>query len=202
MIGKFDQESKVNWIYKQGLVDSSNWDVYVTAIYFTFTTIITVGYGDILGVSNLERFFCMGLMFLGGFMYSLLTGLLSSIVQSEDNEEKMLNHQLAILRDMKSEFKIDKTLYKQLKSHFQFNYNKNTEDYKDIMKKLPNSTRVQLKQQMFRQKFLEIKFLQKFFNHEDHHNFIAWITPLFKTQHHPEMNIIYRERDTASHGKK
>lgn len=100
------------------MVDSSNWDVYVTAIYFTFTTIITVGYGDILGVSNLERFFCMGLMFLGGFMYSLLTGLLSTIVQSEDNEEKMLNHQLAILRDMKSEFKIDKTLYKQLKSHF------------------------------------------------------------------------------------
>lgn len=118
MIGKSDPESKVNWIYKQGLVDSSNWDVYVTAIYFTFTTIITVGYGDISGVSNLERFFCMGLMFLGGFMYSLLTGLLSTIVQSEDNEEKMLNHQLAILRDMKSEFKIEKTLYKQLKSHF------------------------------------------------------------------------------------
>jgi potassium voltage-gated channel Eag-related subfamily H member 8 len=80
MIGKIDQESKSNWIYKQGLVDSSNWDVYVTSMYFTFTTIITVGYGDISGVSNVEKFFCMGLMFLGGFMYSLLTGLLSTIV--------------------------------------------------------------------------------------------------------------------------
>ncbi len=55
------------------------------------------------------------------------------------------------------------------------------EDYKEIMKKLPNSARVQLKQQMFRQKFQEIKYLQKFVNKEDHHNFIAWITPLFKT---------------------
>ena len=94
MIGKFDNDSKLNWIYKHGLVDSSNWDVYVTAMYFTFTTIITVGYGDISGVSNAEKFFCMFLMFLGGFMYSLLTGLLSSIMQTENNEEKLLNRQL------------------------------------------------------------------------------------------------------------
>lgn len=144
----------------------------------------------------------MGLMFLGGFMYSLLTGLLSTIVQSEDNEEKMLNHQLTILKEIKTEYKLDKSLYKQLKSHFQFNYNKSTEDYKEIIKMLPNSARIELKQQMFRQKFQEVKYLQKYVNKEEHHNFIAWISPLFKTQFHPAMNIIYRERNTASHGKK
>lgn len=86
MIGRLDPESKVNWIWKQGMVDSSNWDLYVTGLYFTFTTIITVGYGDISGVSNLERFFCMSLMLLGCFMYSLLTGLISTIMGAEDTE--------------------------------------------------------------------------------------------------------------------
>ena len=122
MIGKHDQESRVNWIHKQGVVDSPNWDVYVTAVYFTFTTTTTVGYGDISGVSNIERFFCMGLMFLGGFMYSFLAGLLSTILHAEDTEEKRLSHQLAILKEMKTKFKIDKILYKQLKRHFQLNY--------------------------------------------------------------------------------
>lgn len=86
MIGRIDTESKVNWIWKQEMVDSSNWDLYVTALYFTFTTIITVGYGDISGVSNLERFFCMSLMLLGCFLYSLLTGLISTIMSTEDTE--------------------------------------------------------------------------------------------------------------------
>jgi potassium voltage-gated channel Eag-related subfamily H protein 6/hyperpolarization activated cyclic nucleotide-gated potassium channel 2 len=86
MIGRIDTESKVNWIWKQDMIDSSNWDLYVTALYFTFTTIITVGYGYISGVSNLERFFCMSLMLLGCFLYSLLTGLISTIMSTEDTE--------------------------------------------------------------------------------------------------------------------
>jgi uncharacterized membrane protein YhdT len=86
MIGKVSPESKTNWIYKQDMLDSSNWDLYVAALYFTFTTIITVGYGDIAGVSNIERFFAMSLMLLGCLMYSILTGLISTIVDYEDIE--------------------------------------------------------------------------------------------------------------------
>jgi hypothetical protein len=110
MIGRIDPESKVNWVYKQGMVDSSNWDLYVAAVYFTFTTIITVGYGDISGVSNIEKFFCMSLMLLGCFMYSLLTGLISTIVDTEDTEERMLNNQLSLLKDIRVEYNIDKEL--------------------------------------------------------------------------------------------
>ena len=112
MIGKIDEKSKVNWIYKQGLVDASNWDLYVTGLYFTTTTIITVGYGDISGVSEIEKFFCMGLMFLGGFMYSLLTGYLATIIQSEDSEQKILNHELSVLKEIKTKYKIDVDLYR------------------------------------------------------------------------------------------
>ena len=105
------------------MVDSSNWDLYVAALYFTFTTIITVGYGDISGVSNIERFFCMCLMLLGCFMYSLLTGLISTIVGTDDIEERMLNRQLALLKDLKYEYDIDEGLIRQLKSYFMLNFN-------------------------------------------------------------------------------
>ena len=108
------------------MVDSSNWDLYVAALYFTFTTIITVGYGDISGVSNIERFFCMCLMLLGCFMYSLLTGLISTIAGTDDTEERMLNRQLALLKDLKYEYDIDEGLVKQLKSYFMLNFNANS----------------------------------------------------------------------------
>ena len=62
--------------------DGKNWYV----IYFSIEILATVGYGDIAGVSNIERFFAMSLMLLGCLMYSILTGLISTIVDYEDIE--------------------------------------------------------------------------------------------------------------------
>jgi len=39
--------SKNNWIYQKDLIDASNFTLYVDSFYFTVTTILTVGYGDI-----------------------------------------------------------------------------------------------------------------------------------------------------------
>ena len=36
-----------NWITSKGYNDYSNSDLYLASIYFTVTTIVTVGYGDI-----------------------------------------------------------------------------------------------------------------------------------------------------------
>lgn len=44
---RFDEDSKKNWIYKMNLVDAPISELYVSAFYFTVTTIVTVGYGDI-----------------------------------------------------------------------------------------------------------------------------------------------------------
>ena len=45
--GRFDESSKNNWIYHNGYMAMSELDLYVTSFYFTVTTIMTVGYGDI-----------------------------------------------------------------------------------------------------------------------------------------------------------
>ena len=107
MIGKQAFEPKVNWIYKQGLDEATNWEIYVTAVYFTFTTMVTVGYGDISGVSVTEKCYCMLLMFIGGISYSLLTSYLTSMVQSEDDEQRLLYERLDILRAIKKDYNID-----------------------------------------------------------------------------------------------
>jgi hypothetical protein len=35
------------WIARKGYLDLSNQDLYIAAVYFTVTTITTVGFGDI-----------------------------------------------------------------------------------------------------------------------------------------------------------
>ena len=43
----FSDNTKSNWIYIHNYQDLDNYELYITSFYFTVTTIMTVGYGDI-----------------------------------------------------------------------------------------------------------------------------------------------------------
>ena len=57
-----------------------NMELYVTSFYFTTTTILTVGYGDITPISITEKILCIFLMIIGVVSFSFATGALSSII--------------------------------------------------------------------------------------------------------------------------
>merc|ERR1719158_1854896 len=74
-----DEANRVfsNWIEKNGLDDPSvtNEERYIAALYSTMATLTTVGYGDIVAVSSMERAFGT-VMLVGG------TGVFAMIVSS------------------------------------------------------------------------------------------------------------------------
>jgi Ion channel len=57
-------------------------DLYITSFYFTVTTIMTVGYGDITANSSLEKIICIFLMLIGVVAFSFATGAISSIISN------------------------------------------------------------------------------------------------------------------------
>ena len=79
-IARYDSESKENWIYSKGYVDLPDWELYMTSFYFTITTIVTVGYGDITAVSIIEKIVAVFLMITGVIAFSFATGTLASII--------------------------------------------------------------------------------------------------------------------------
>lgn len=68
-------------------MDSNEFKLYVTSFYFTVTTLVTVGYGDISAVSEAEKILCSFLMILGVVSFSFATGALTSIISSSDSNE-------------------------------------------------------------------------------------------------------------------
>jgi hypothetical protein len=54
----------------------------MTAFYFTITTIVTVGYGDITAISVIEKIVAVFLMITGVIAFSFATGTLASIIQN------------------------------------------------------------------------------------------------------------------------
>jgi Ion channel len=56
-------------------------------MYFTVTTVLTVGYGDITAYSIAEKVFCIFLMLIGVISFSFATGTLSSLITSIDERD-------------------------------------------------------------------------------------------------------------------
>ena len=57
---------------------------YLTSVYWTITTITTVGYGDVSISTNVEKMFCVVLMLIGTASFAYASGSLASILQSYD----------------------------------------------------------------------------------------------------------------------
>ena len=59
---------------------------YFIALYFVIQTISTVGYGDVNPQNTKERIFVIGLMIVGVLAFSFVSGQLSSILLSYDQQ--------------------------------------------------------------------------------------------------------------------
>jgi CRP-like cAMP-binding protein len=63
-------------------------DRYIASIYWAFTTMTTVGYGDISAVTRMERVIaCFG-MIVGGFVFSAIISTMSDVMAKTDLSKK------------------------------------------------------------------------------------------------------------------
>jgi voltage-gated potassium channel Kch len=104
---KFDLSSKVNWIFDSGCNDLNEFELYITSYYFTVTTIMTVGYGDITAQSLGEKLLAILLMLIGVVAFSFATGSISSIIANADTAEDKLRAKMEILKELNVEYGID-----------------------------------------------------------------------------------------------
>lgn len=75
-------------------IDYSWDDIYIFSLYWVFTVITTVGYGDFSGGNEIEWIFTIMLEFLGLAFVAIVTGLLTPLVQPEMNFREMLSNRM------------------------------------------------------------------------------------------------------------
>ena len=81
-----DEDNSDNWIDKFGFDIHEIGSIYTTGVYWTITTIATVGYGDITATNTPERIVACIIMIIGVLAFSFSTGSLSSIIHSVDSK--------------------------------------------------------------------------------------------------------------------
>lgn len=76
--------SSQGWIQRLELARDNFFDLYLHSLYWTVTTLATVGYGDITPKTRLEIMLAIGMMIVGALLYAFVVGNVVSILNQLD----------------------------------------------------------------------------------------------------------------------
>ena len=119
--------------------------IYIAAYYFCFTTMTTVGYGDVKPVSNTERIICIILQGAGTFMYAYIIGSFTSIVTMEDTASKNSRERMDAVSSYILKMELPSDLGRRMRRFFRHLFRIQTAiDEKTILMELSPSLRGEL----------------------------------------------------------
>lgn len=163
---------------------------YVLAVYWTVTTITTVGYGDISGNNDAERLFCSFAMIAGVISFSFATGSLSSIIASLDNSNSESSLKLEYLKSIRRDLKLPLDLYLKIKNAVSQETQEEFQELHHFLQELPHKLRTQVALYVYDRRYKHIKFFQA-----RSQSFVLWIIPRLKPHTFMEKEYIYMEND-------
>ena len=129
-----------NWVVNNGLIDESPGRKYLFSLYWSLTTLFTVGFGDITAVNTIEYIFSIVWILFGVAFYSFTIGTLSTILVNMNTRTNILTSNLNIINNYSTETGLTKEITQEMKRVLIFKNNNNIFswiDKQDIFNNLP-----------------------------------------------------------------
>jgi voltage-gated potassium channel len=139
----------IHWVACAWLVITPFHDDVLTAynksIYWTITTLTTVGYGDITPHDNLSRIFTMIIMMLGVATYGIVIGSVSKLIVNSDKIKKEKKEKFNNLMLLLSHYNIPNKLQNEVYAFYHHVLNKKvTESELQTLSELPQALQNEL----------------------------------------------------------
>ena len=186
-------DSLDNWVDSNGFTDESNFENYIASFYWVTSTVVTVGYGDIVACNTTERIVSCFLMFVGVIFYSFTIGSLSSLLSDFDAKNSVFDQKLTTLIQIKKRFGFDENLYLRIKNALKYGHLKTDQDKEKFLTELPSNLRTELSFFMHKSIVSSIEFFK---NRSE--RFIAFIGPLLKPIKIGKNEVIASQGDYAN----
>ena len=111
-------KSYPNWISYTNNIDSAFFSKYIASLYFLITTMTTVGYGDIICISFIERIYHILLLVIGTLLYTFIVSKIGKYLGDQSREQIKLGQDLNILESIRISYpKMPYNLYSKIQNH-------------------------------------------------------------------------------------
>ena len=130
----------------------TNYDYYVASLYWVFTTMLTVGYGDILPVTNNERMYAVVIMISGGVVFGAVISQISRLLTLGSAREASMKAKIESFKEFLNDKNVDYQLQKRARdaySYYLSNHAPFSEDADNIIFDLPETLLTPLASHVF-----------------------------------------------------
>ena len=128
-----------NWIVSYNLQDKSFIEIYLASFYFIIATMTSVGYGDIVCKSSIERYFQIIILSIGLVAYSWIISAVGDYVKNKSRAMDNFNRDMTKLEEIRVAYpNMPFKLYTKIQQHIQrmLTHNKKFE-YNILVNSLP-----------------------------------------------------------------
>jgi len=133
-----------SWVVRfQNTWQTSEFEMYLRALYWAFTTLATVGYGDITPLMPLEVGFTIFIELCGTTMFGFIVGNISSMVTQDDERLQIIKEKMSTVTAFMTFRKLPPNIVARIKRHYEYSW-KRSQVFKEeeILRELPHPIRI------------------------------------------------------------
>lgn len=163
LAAKYEGLEPDSWVVRYGILDEPTHTLYISSIYWAMVTLSTIGYGDILPRTILEKFIAIIWMIFGVGFYSFTVGSLTSLLYSIDSSDSILNTKLFAIQQFAKEKGLDSTLISKLHKAVRYNSHQNEVSWSnklDLLENIPQHLKYSLSKRMHHRATHHFTFFQ------------------------------------------
>ena len=109
----------------RNLNDSTVFFKYVISLYWTFTTLTSLGYGDIIGATDGERILSIVVMISGIVFYGLVIGSIAGALANAGKQRARYVEKLSAIKGFMKDQNLDLTLRKRVSGYYEYIWRRN-----------------------------------------------------------------------------
>jgi hyperpolarization activated cyclic nucleotide-gated potassium channel 1 len=189
---KMEGMSPDTWIYQMGYQDWSHGKLYLASFYWAFTTISTVGYGDIHAFTEIEMIVCIIAEAVGVGVYSMIISSVTSLLSSIDFREAEIANKVKAAEDFGVETGLNRETINKIRQVIKYKASVFSVDNLKILEEMPRTLKTEVVLQMYN----GIAQVMPLFKNRDS-SFVVFVLPRLVPLYLEQDDEVYEENDAA-----